>query len=56
MGTPRRERQTNAGAKGDSDRDAGATTECDAESRARTGPDTNPGCLIPSAVLGLVLL
>jgi hypothetical protein len=56
MGTPRRQRQTNAGTKRDSDRDAGAATKCNAESRTRTSPDSNPRRPIPSAVLRILLL
>lgn len=43
MVTPRRERQTDAGTKRDSDRDAGAATKCHSER-------------IPAAVLRTLLL
>jgi hypothetical protein len=55
MGAPRRQRQTNAGTERHSGRDAGAATECNAEGRTRTSPDTNPRRLIPSAALRLLL-
>lgn len=56
MVTPRRERQTDAGTKRDSDRDAGAATKCHSECRTRTSPQGNPGRPIPAAVLRTLLL